>query len=628
MKIRECTRFHALLLVLALCAWPLLAPGTAQAGTATLSAPTNGSSAYPNQVRFTWNAVTGADSYYLYGGTSVGANNVINFGETQATTFSRSNLPAGTLYVRLWTKTGATAPYTWTYSDTTLTVLAAPQATLLTPAQGATVYSNAVKLSWAAVSGAEVYYLYVGTTLGAKDVVNTGETTQTQFSRGTLPAGTLYARLWTKSAGAGWVYSDSTFNVLPAPQATLLAPLNGNTVFSSNVAFSWLPVASAEDYYLYVGSTPGAKDVINSGVTTARSYAATLPNGTYYARLWTQSAVSAWQYTDSTFTVAAAGANTLSGTISGLTGSGLVLEAIGNNDLAVPANATSFTFPNALPLNTEYDVAIAQQPTSPAQTCIATTAHGFASASISNVVVTCVNNSTDPLQGVYQQYKNGVATQHWIAFYPDGVYLFATLDNKPSCNTATNTNNGNGTEFGAYNWNSATGSFQFLNTLVDSNGSCGIATDGAIHSDTLTLTKTGTGQSTLLTLLSADSPGVTLTFVPVLSPRDQIIGGFTTDNTEQGFGAIFGDGHVLIASTQTDIPSDTLAGLEYSCYTTTGTTSGNLTWDLSTATCPAAVDTNGTAGLSNGADPIPYTILNANEWLFGGSTIINRFTPP
>src|SRR3954463_427681 len=52
---------------------------------------------------------------------------------------------------------------------------------------------------WTTVVGADCYYLYVGTTVGAKDVVNTGEVQVTSRTVPTLPLGVpLFARMWTK----------------------------------------------------------------------------------------------------------------------------------------------------------------------------------------------------------------------------------------------------------------------------------------------------------------------------------------------------------------------------------------------------------------------------------------------
>ena len=62
---------------------------------------------------------------------------------------------------------------------------AQPQiATLITPANGASNIDPTypIQFTWTSVSDEQAYYLYVGTTLGGKDVVNSGETQQTSWS--------------------------------------------------------------------------------------------------------------------------------------------------------------------------------------------------------------------------------------------------------------------------------------------------------------------------------------------------------------------------------------------------------------------------------------------------------------
>ncbi len=62
----------------------------------------------------------------------------------------------------------------------------------------------------------------------------------------------------------------------------------------------------------------------------------------------------------------------LSGSISGLSASGLVLRNNGGEELTVPMAASSFQFPTQLPLNAGYDVTVAAQPTG----LICTVSHG------------------------------------------------------------------------------------------------------------------------------------------------------------------------------------------------------------------------------------------------------------
>ena len=64
----------------------------------------------------------------------------------------------------------------------------------------------------------------------------------------------------------------------------------------------WTSVPSAQAYYLYVGSTVGAKDLVDSREIQQTSRLVSLPGGqTVYARIWVKVG-DAWRYTDSTFT--------------------------------------------------------------------------------------------------------------------------------------------------------------------------------------------------------------------------------------------------------------------------------------------------------------------------------------
>ena len=79
---------------------------------------------------------------------------------------------------------------------------------------------------------------------------------------------------------------------------------------------------------------------------------------------------------------------TIGGMVSGLSGSGLVLQDNGGNNLAVTANGT-FTFTTAINSGAAYKVTVLTQPSSPAQTCAVTNGSGTATANVTNVAVAC-----------------------------------------------------------------------------------------------------------------------------------------------------------------------------------------------------------------------------------------------
>ena len=81
---------------------------------------------------------------------------------------------------------------------------------------------------------------------------------------------------------------------------------------------------------------------------------------------------------------------TIGGNVSGLTGSGLVLEDNGTNNLTVTADGP-FVFTTPIASGNAYAVTVLTQPSSPAQTCRVTNGTGAATANVTNVQVACTN---------------------------------------------------------------------------------------------------------------------------------------------------------------------------------------------------------------------------------------------
>ena len=80
---------------------------------------------------------------------------------------------------------------------------------------------------------------------------------------------------------------------------------------------------------------------------------------------------------------------TIGGTVSGLTGSGLVLQKNGEDILAISENG-SFTFPTALPDLSDYAVSVLTEPSNPSQTCMVINGTGtLAGANVLSIDVTC-----------------------------------------------------------------------------------------------------------------------------------------------------------------------------------------------------------------------------------------------
>ncbi|HUJ16739.1 MAG TPA: hypothetical protein VL197_02000 [Nitrospirota bacterium] len=79
----------------------------------------------------------------------------------------------------------------------------------------------------------------------------------------------------------------------------------------------------------------------------------------------------------------------ISGTVSGLSGTGLVLQVNSGDNLAVSTNGT-FTFASKVADEGRYEVEVKSQPKNPSQLCLVTQGSGTVSgADVSNVTVDC-----------------------------------------------------------------------------------------------------------------------------------------------------------------------------------------------------------------------------------------------
>src|SRR4029077_18144736 len=79
----------------------------------------------------------------------------------------------------------------------------------------------------------------------------------------------------------------------------------------------------------------------------------------------------------------------IAGSVTGLTGSGLVLQNNGGDSLTITGNG-AFTFKTAVTGTGAYAVTVLTQPITPNQLCAVTSGSGTATADVSNVGVNCV----------------------------------------------------------------------------------------------------------------------------------------------------------------------------------------------------------------------------------------------
>src|SRR5258708_36931914 len=79
---------------------------------------------------------------------------------------------------------------------------------------------------------------------------------------------------------------------------------------------------------------------------------------------------------------------TIGGTVTGLTGTGLILQDNAGDNLTITGN-TTFTFKTAIANGQPYNVAVFASPTGPVQTCTVSNGAGTANANVTSVAITC-----------------------------------------------------------------------------------------------------------------------------------------------------------------------------------------------------------------------------------------------
>jgi len=300
----EVRQAQRLALVLAVILYAITAQGQT---LATVIAPANGATNVDPGAPISWNAVSGAQAYYVYVGSATGLSDVYNSGSINATltSITPTGLKVNTAYhLRLWTQINGS----WgsNYVDTVFTT-GYGTAHLTSPLNGATNTDPFAPFAWNSVPTALSYALNIGSTAGAADIFSSGPTTATSLTVPSLQINTrYYATLFTQFSSG--TLSASTSFTTGTGLAHLVTPANGAVNVNSGSTFTWNIVSNAQVYYLYIGSSVGAQDIYGSGAITNTSVvpANLLLNKLYYARLWTEKS-NVWFYVDSTFTTGSGG---------------------------------------------------------------------------------------------------------------------------------------------------------------------------------------------------------------------------------------------------------------------------------------------------------------------------------
>jgi hypothetical protein len=168
------------------------------------------------------------------------------------------------------------------------TVAAQSQPQIL-PAPNSKLPVGSVTFSWPAVSGADQYWLDVGSRVATGDYWGAA-TTVLSFAVSTVPCDgrPIYVQLWAHVGGV-WQTPNRFTYTAASGCAALTSPADSSTFGSTSVPFIWTPASGADQYWLDVGNSIGKGD-IHGAATTATS---TTVNGipcdgrTIFVQLWT-----------------------------------------------------------------------------------------------------------------------------------------------------------------------------------------------------------------------------------------------------------------------------------------------------------------------------------------------------
>lgn len=146
-----------------------------------------------------------------------------------------------------------------------------------------------VVFQWAEIAGAQAYRLQLGTSPGNYSAFDSGNIFAISYPVSSLlPETRYFVKLSTEYSGS-WQSRTSSFQTTVA-SAALLYPPNGATEvdWTKPVNIAWTSVSGVQYYLLYVGTTPGASDVYNSGdIQSTSASVHVLSNATYYVQLFT-----------------------------------------------------------------------------------------------------------------------------------------------------------------------------------------------------------------------------------------------------------------------------------------------------------------------------------------------------
>ncbi len=240
-----------------------------------------------NDVKLSWNKVSGAKGYFVYYKKS-SSKSYSYKGSTTALSCNFANLSSGTKYdfkVVAYYLVGSTkkaSAYYKTSSATTLKDLKAPSK-VTTELYG---YDD-VKVSWKKVSGAKGYYVYYKKS-SAKSYSYAGKTTSTSFKKANLSDGVKYTfKVVPYSISGSNIILDDSYKTASVATLKKVSTPKIKKSSSKKVKVSWTNIGGESGYQISQSTSKSKTKIVSTyNTTSGKSKTISAKKGkTYYYKV-------------------------------------------------------------------------------------------------------------------------------------------------------------------------------------------------------------------------------------------------------------------------------------------------------------------------------------------------------
>jgi fibronectin type 3 domain-containing protein len=230
--------------------------GAYSSGSSAPSIPTGvtATAASSSSITVSWSAVSGATGYYVYRATSSSGSYSYR-GASTSTSYTGTGLPANTTYyykVSAYNDSGESGQSSYAYATTLSPTPSIPSAP--TNVTATTASSSSITVSWSAVSGATIYYVYWATSSSGPYSSYAGYSESTSFIHTGLSANTTYYYkvLAYNSYGAS---EQSSYAYATTSSSTPAAPSTGSSLTQGYWTNGTISSSSSTQYYYFYATS-------------------------------------------------------------------------------------------------------------------------------------------------------------------------------------------------------------------------------------------------------------------------------------------------------------------------------------------------------------------------------------